>query len=127
MSLEKFYVDVIVKHKCVKPENGYIVLHDEDEYVLSISNDDKIYDCDAEVKINNVLIKTICVDKDRSDIIGRHFKLNVEEDHEDLHYDVISVIFKPRNELDENVTIDVYLTSIKNKHIILDDNNIAEP
>jgi hypothetical protein len=77
MELNNFSVGVITNSKLVEPkENGYVFLEDEDEYNISLTNNNKSCRCDAEIKIDDVSMGLFRIDNNKTVIIERSSKTN---------------------------------------------------
>jgi hypothetical protein len=119
MSLNDFSVGIIVNNELItSEENGHVYLQDEDEYNISLTNKNKLCRCDAEIKIDNILVGHFHIGTDETFIIERPSKINnhfkfvnekssiVDEVYgdaavqkrESVHNGKISVTFRPEYE-----------------------------
>jgi hypothetical protein len=114
----------MVNGKIVTPEkNGYVIVQDENEYNVSLTNNYKSRRCDAEIKIDDITMGLFripandTVTIERSSKTNNHFKFviesstivddiygsNAEKKRESSHNGVVSVIFKPEYEQPQQV------------------------
>jgi hypothetical protein len=141
MAYQNFSVNIIVGGQLVpSDENGHVLLHNGDEYNISMTNNNNFCKCDAEIKIDNVSIGIFRIDTNKTTIIERPIKtINrfkfVSLPASDKFYDVndknqhngiISVIFKPEIEPDPmNINSCDETVHFKNKIIApIHDNDI---